>query len=266
MRASSPARADSRITGIERVRSSARMAASRPKPSSSGIITSVSTRSGGLASNPLERASAVGDRFDVVAVARAGGSGSRACRRCRRRRARARCRATRRACRPPECRERAASSRWSACRRRAASAALPRRYGLGADARRGELPRCARCVPAADAPSRRRRVTVNVVPVPFGARAPRRRRRAAATSSCTSARPMPVPSCVRARAFFDAMEALEHRAAARRPECRRRCRDTTSSTRSPRHRSATAISPSNVNLNALERRLSTIFSHMSRST
>ena len=48
MRASSPARAESRITGSERVRSSARIAASRPNPSSVGIITSASTRSGEL--------------------------------------------------------------------------------------------------------------------------------------------------------------------------------------------------------------------------
>ena len=36
--------------------------------------------------------------------------------------------------------------------------------------------------------------------------------------------------------------------------------------RRPRGASATAISPSKVNLKALERRLRTIFSHMSRST
>ena len=86
------------------------------------------------------------------------------------------------------------------------------------------------------------------------------------TSSCTSARPMP-DALVRARArALDAVEALEDvrqlLLAGSRPvsrdrqldACRRACR------------SATAIAPSNVNLNAFESRLRTIFSHMSRST
>ena len=56
-------------------------------------------------------------------------------------------------------------------------------------------------------------------------------------------------------------------AAARRPECRCRCRAPSSSADAVRAgRSSTAISPSKVNLNALESRLRTIFSHMSRST
>ena len=41
---------------------------------------------------------------------------------------------------------------------------------------------------------------------------------------------------------------------------------TASSIRWPRSCSVTAIDPSNVNLNAFESRLRTIFSHMSRST
>ena len=63
--ASSPARADSMITGIARVRSSARSAASRPKPSSRGIITSVRTRSGGGANTAVERGLAVGHGVHV---------------------------------------------------------------------------------------------------------------------------------------------------------------------------------------------------------
>ena len=66
---------------------------------------------------------------------------------------------------------------------------------------------------------------------------------------------------------FDAMEALEQpRQFA--PECRRRCRARSVPRRAdpPSCAAATAISPSKVNLNALERRLRTIFSHMSRST
>jgi hypothetical protein len=45
-RASSPARAESMITGMDIVSGSARRACNRPNPSSFGIITSVSTRSG----------------------------------------------------------------------------------------------------------------------------------------------------------------------------------------------------------------------------
>ena len=41
---------------------------------------------------------------------------------------------------------------------------------------------------------------------------------------------------------------------------------TSSSAPFPVHRRTTAISPSNVNLKAFERRLRTIFSHISRST
>ena len=54
-RASSPARADSIMTGMSRVASSARSARSSPKPSSSGIITSVSTRSGARPRDGLQR-------------------------------------------------------------------------------------------------------------------------------------------------------------------------------------------------------------------
>ena len=49
MRASSPARAESRITGIARLSGCSRIAAIRPKPSRPGIMTSETTRSGGRA-------------------------------------------------------------------------------------------------------------------------------------------------------------------------------------------------------------------------
>ena len=46
MRASSPARADSMMTGKSRRSGSFRIATSKPKPSSPGIMASVTTRSG----------------------------------------------------------------------------------------------------------------------------------------------------------------------------------------------------------------------------
>ena len=75
--ASSPARADSMITGRRPQRSLCRAAAcSKPKPSSFGIITSVSTRSGATLSSAVQRRLAVRDRLDFVSASRAGAADS----------------------------------------------------------------------------------------------------------------------------------------------------------------------------------------------
>ena len=56
------------MTGSERLRSSARIAATRPKPSSVGIITSARTRSGGVVANAIERGAAIADDFDAIVL------------------------------------------------------------------------------------------------------------------------------------------------------------------------------------------------------
>ena len=107
-------------------------------------------------------------------------------------------------------------------------------------------------------------VTANVVPVPTSLSAvidpP-----CSLTSSCTSARPMPLPSCVRPRAFstrWNRSNSLGISAAGMPVPVSR----TRSSTAPPARRRATAIPPSRVNLKALDSRLRTTFSHIGRST
>lgn len=68
--ASCPARADSITTGTPAVRWSMRSSESRPNPSSTGIITSVRTRSGGSSSAARSAAS-------PLATVRTANSGSR---------------------------------------------------------------------------------------------------------------------------------------------------------------------------------------------
>ena len=56
------------MTGSERLCSSARIAATRPKPSSVGIITSARTRSGALVANAIERGAAIADDLDAIVL------------------------------------------------------------------------------------------------------------------------------------------------------------------------------------------------------
>ena len=64
---------------------SARSARSRPNPSRRGIITSDSTRSGGLRPGRRQRRLAVAHRLDLIALAgQQAAAHTRACRRCRR--------------------------------------------------------------------------------------------------------------------------------------------------------------------------------------
>ncbi len=76
---------------------------------------------------------------------------------------------------------------------------------------------------------------------------------------------MPLPSCVRPRAFWTRWKRSNRRgiSSAGMPVP---VSLTQSTALAPSRRSATAISPSNVYLKALDSRLRTIFSHMSRST
>ena len=98
-----------------------------------------------------------------------------------------------------------------------------------------------------------RRLTVNVVPPPSRLAtviSPPCRR----TSSCTSARPIPVPSNVRARACLTRWKRsnIRGRSACGMPTP---VSETVSTTRFPSPRSAIAICPSNVNFRAFDNRV-----------
>ena len=86
------------------------------------------------------------------------------------------------------------------------------------------------------------------------------------TSSCTSARPMPEPSWVRARAPSIAVEALEDARQLALGNADAGVRHGRARRARPRRAARRAMRPSNVNLNAFDSRLRTIFSHISRST
>ena len=88
MRASSPARADSRITGSVRVRVVGADGGEQAEAVEAGIITSVSTRSGRLRADRARAPPARPRPPRPRSCARAAAARSRACRRCRRRRAR----------------------------------------------------------------------------------------------------------------------------------------------------------------------------------
>ena len=195
-----------------------------------------------------------------VPVARAAATGSRACRRCRRR---------------SEC------VRWRGARRRRPAAdpsrVLPRQAPRAATAPpRRRTARC-RWSPSAARPSSSTRSGGRCA-LPVGMRdhesrafadAAARRRivpPCSRTSSWVSARPMPVPSWVRDFCALDAVEALEHarQLVLGNADARVLDRQLDAAVASAQRRRGST--PSNVNLNALESRFRTIFSHMSRST
>ena len=150
-------------------------------------------------------------------------------------------------------------------RRRAASATLPRHTASAPMLVDDELPRRAQSAPAADAIVPAGMVTVNVVPRPSvlcdGDAA------AVQPYQLLHEREADAGAFVRPRArVLHAVEPLEH---ARQVGCGNADAGVAHATARPGRRatrSATVMSPSNVNLNAFESRLSTIFSHMSRST
>ena len=237
-------------------------ARSRPKPSSRGIITSVSDEVGSLRAARRPAPARRRRPRSRVAPCRAGGAGSRACRRCRRRAARARAtvgraRASASSRRRRHARSAPASPMPASGSQRSASStngcdADRRRHEPGArlDAVRG---RCA--WPNGSAHGERA----------CRARAARRRRprrRAAAPAPAPARARCPCPrACGRARPGRDGSD--RRAAAAPPPECRCRCRAPRARA-SPRlaRAGARAISPSSVYLNALETRLRTIFSHI----
>ena len=239
MRASSPARADSRMTGTSRSRGvGAQRARAGRSRRGRGIITSVRTRSGGCAARRRERRVAVGHRLDVVVRREQPARRSRACRRCRRRPGRAR-RRSRRA--PVGGRQRRAaisgdvadapSPVGQPAQRLLDEGAGVARAGRSRASAHDPLGRQVRACRAGCA-------TVNVVPRPELARRRRSRRRAACTSSCTSARPMP-RALVRAALRRPRRGGSARTGAAARPAgCRCRCRATSSTARAVRRRAA----------------------------
>ena len=107
--------------------------------------------------------------------------------------------------------------------------------------------------------------TMNVVPRPSSlvtATVPPCRR----ASSCTSASPMPVPSWVRARACFTRWKRSNMRGSSDCGDADAGVADAELDAIARATRARRESRPSKVNLKALERRFSTIFSHMSRST
>ena len=207
-----------------------------------------------------ERRVAVADRLDARSARASSRRRSRACRRCRRRAgSRARSAVGRR---PPRRRRREAP----ASALRAASAAPPRRTARprapSSASARGVPIRSARQVRGGRAAG----VTVKVVPRPGSLSTSHGRRRAASTSSCDQ-READAGALVGARRGRPRRDGSARTgAAARRRGCRCPCRAPRARRVAGARAARTRISPSNVNLNAFERRLRTIFSHISRST
>ena len=264
-RALGPARAETSTIGTLLVRGSARRSRSSSKPSSRGIITSLRTRSGGDSPRSRQRLLAVGDRLDLPVPAQQPGRDRRACPRCRRRSG----------CVPSFVGVRGlayevvvggarlrlrASGRASSGSQRSASSTY------------GAAPRLRAAVPSGPPSWSSRQVRAP-------ARQPDREGRADAgralhadgaavqSGQLVDERESDAASFVAARRHVpDPVEALE--------EVRQLgCRHTDAAVSHLQHgivvldeAATTAISPAIVNLSAFERRLSTIFSHASRST
>ena len=208
-----------------------------------------------------------GDRLDLPARLRAAGAGSCACRRCRRRRAPATpsCGCAEGQVRrhlPPDPR---GLVRRGRCRFRQPAQRLLD-VGFRAHRRRGCAAARRRCGSAGRCAVPNGIETMKVVPRPT-ALSTRMVPPWSLTSSCTSARPIPEPS--NERLLWPSTRW--NRSNKRGSSCSGMPTPVSRTINSAARPSAdgarlTAISPSNVNLKALESRLSTIFSHMSRST
>jgi len=251
MRASSPARADSSRTGTPAVAGSSRTARSSPNPSRPGIITSDTTRSGGSV-----RAAFRAARPSATAVT--------AYRSPKRRRTYSRMSAL----------SSAKRTRGRPSAARAVPFSVSMGFGSGSH-RRASSTKAAAPPPVTDRGAARTwsgarwavsrgTLTVNVLPVPHTLSA-RTSPPWSRTSSRTRASPMPDPSWVRPRAPSTRWNRSKRcgtwSAGMPVPVSR-----TPSSTRGPARRRATSMRPARVNLKALDRRLRTTFSHISRST
>ena len=251
--------------GIAAVAGSARSSRSRPKPSSIGIITSVRTRSGGWSLDGGQRLHPVGDRRDVVTLGEQPARRTRACRRCRRPGGSAAARRPARIAEAASWRERPAWSR--AGPRRAVRAGQPAERLL--DVRRRPQRRRRQGARATDPVGRqvgraRRDRHGEGRPAPSCSRPPPARRAAGPAPAPAPGRSPSPRAC--APGALDAMEPLEEPGQLVGRDARPGVLDPQRDQRPLPARSDTAIRPSSVNLNALERRFRTIFSHMSRST
>ncbi len=244
------------MTGVRRRTGSRRTSCSRPKPSRRGIMMSDRIRSGGRAAGRLQRRRAVAGGLAPPSARRPAARCSRACRRCRRRPGSARARRRRRArARPPTAAgaiHRSASSTNGAAPTAVTAAGVPsvrlRQHTVRRQVRRAQRD-----------PDRERR------PLPVRAGDLDGAAVQLDRDPCTSARPMPVPSCVRACAPSTRWNRSKRRgtswAGTPIPVSL-----TVSRAKSASRSSSTAIPPRSVNFNAFDSRLKTIFSHRSRST
>ena len=258
-RASSPARADSMMTGTSRSARSARSSAQQAEAVQLRHHHVGQDEVGRLLRGGGRARPAVGDGLDASARLEEPRARTRACPRCRpRRRMRAR---------------RESSVRRGPCPARTAAAArvgqpAQRLLDVGVGAGRGRRERSLGrdAGRRADAPCRSGiEDGERAFPRPSGSRrgpSPP----CSCTSSCTSARPMPEPSCVRARAPSTRWKRSNRRGSSCAGIPGAGVAHLELDALAAGTRSVTSISPSSVNLKAFDSRFRTIFSHMSRST
>ena len=228
-------------------------------------MTSLRIRSGRRAPRRGQRLRAVGHGLDDGSRARAGRARSRACRRCRRR---ARCAS--RTSRQSADRAGCLGTRAAAVRRdgRSSVSGSQRSASSTNDCARRSRVGEARAAPAGDpsagGPTPNGRRTRNVVPSPEHAR--RLDRAAVQLHELLHQRQADAGAFVRAR------RACLRRGGSARTGAAAPSAGTPTPVSPPRARARRARAqahgtpPSSVNLNAFERRLRTIFSHISRST